>query len=265
MVREVRCLIITWRKVAMRLFMCERLILAAVVFYALSGCATSPETGPQSKDPVGQQSEVPLQASNISVQNAVEKPRFTIGDRWVSRGLVQWQDGVEVNDENSVESKISAVSGDNIELVRTTLSSKSGTDVGTPSRQKLDASTWTTVNPNIVEGKEVILAFPLQVGKTWRYQYTVRDPRLDIGMTAKVEGWEEVRVPAGNFKALKVVHEGSWSFTNPYGEKWSGRIILTVWYAPEAKNIIRAEYHTRTSMGENRNKWTRELVQLEVP
>jgi hypothetical protein len=55
-----------------------------------------------------------------------------------------------------------------------------------------------------------------------------------------VEGWEEVTVPAGTFKALKV-SALTWYRRVDSGGSGSGRIVLKYWYAPEVKRVVRNE------------------------
>ncbi len=51
-------------------------------------------------------------------------------------------------------------------------------------------------------------AFPLAPGKTWRSESMATDPRdgrrFPVKIEAKVLGWERVKVPAGEFDALKI-------------------------------------------------------------
>lgn len=66
--------------------------------------------------------------------------------------------------------------------------------------------------------------WPLQVGKTWTSKHTVTTPAtgrsVPLEVNWKVEAWEDVTVPAGTFKAYKVVT------TNNLGE------AETRWTAP---------------------------------
>jgi hypothetical protein len=89
-------------------------------------------------------------------------------------------------------------------------------------------------------------AFPLQVGKTWRQEVDLRSTRA-LGnqvlatLEGRVAGWETVTVPAGNFRALKIVLRG-WYQASSLDGAWNGRIEDTLWYAPEVRNAVRYEY-----------------------
>lgn len=88
------------------------------------------------------------------------------------------------------------------------------------------------------------LSFPLAVGKTWRAVSTATDPtdgrRFPIWIEGRVEGWERVKVPAGEFDALKIrrlVFIDYWEF-NLRGRS---EIFEYEWYAPSVKQAIRRE------------------------
>jgi hypothetical protein len=53
-------------------------------------------------------------------------------------------------------------------------------------------------------------------------------------------GWERVRVPAGEFEAIKVEVYQAWnSAFHPMGENEAVRRTLTVWYSPDAKRAVK--------------------------
>jgi hypothetical protein len=113
----------------------------------------------------------------------------------------------------------------------------------------------------------VTFLFPLDVGKTWEYEFKWKNPYGgDLGttrMSAKVERWEDVATTAGTFKALKVVHDGGWSSTYN-GEMMAGPRRETLWYAPEAKRWVKREYHDRGASGRTIQNVRDELVALEL-
>ena len=86
--------------------------------------------------------------------------------------------------------------------------------------------------------------FPLMPGKQWEARLTATDPadgrRFPVRVVGKVIGWERVRVPAGEFDALKIVR-------GVYVDYWvqsvrgSSNIIETEWYAPAVKQSVRRE------------------------
>ena len=72
--------------------------------------------------------------------------------------------------------------------------------------------------------------WPLQVGKTWTSKHTATTPAtgrsVPLEVSWKVEALEDVTVPAGTFKAFKVVT------TNNFGE------VETRWTAPAAGIVL---------------------------
>ncbi len=150
-------------------------------------------------------------------------------------------------------------------LERKTLSHMSGR-TGTAGTDRYDGATWTAVDPTVVDGRVVTLAFPLFVGKTWQYEYTVVEPngsRTLQTRDAKVETWEVVHVPAGMFNALKVVVDGRWR-GHVRDAVYTGKVTETLWYAPDAKRWIKREVISRTPEGGVTDQSRDELVRVAL-
>jgi len=88
------------------------------------------------------------------------------------------------------------------------------------------------------------LSFPLAVGKTWRARATATDPtdgrRFPVWIQGTVQGWEKVKVPAGEFEALKIrrmVFIDYWEYTL----RGRSEIVEYEWYAPAVKQAVRRE------------------------
>jgi hypothetical protein len=89
--------------------------------------------------------------------------------------------------------------------------------------------------------------FPLEPGKNWYRVVSSTDPAARktyrTHIQAKVAGWERVRVPAGDFDALKVVryvYAGNAEFFNTQEE-----IVQTDWFAPAVNQVVRSEGNSR--------------------
>jgi hypothetical protein len=106
------------------------------------------------------------------------------------------------------------------------------------------------------------LPFPLESGKKWSTRVNATDPATgrvnSVRVDGEVLGWERVRVPAGEFDALKVkrvVYAGN---AEPFlGEE---KINEVDWYAPKIGRIVRHESasgHLDTRLGCDRtcNQW----------
>ena len=86
-----------------------------------------------------------------------------------------------------------------------------------------------------------LMSFPLEPGKTWKQTVTRQDalsgePRRVL-LEGKVIGWETVRVPAGEFRALKVERR-MWlgDYDEFRGETWRSE---TERYAPEVRGAVK--------------------------
>lgn len=192
----------------------------------------------------------------------VEKPDLKVGDRWVFRSVDLWK-----NEETSkFEFKVTGTNGDNIELDQTTIASKTSASVGRVSKRKADLSSWTFVT-SLVSGKYLALAFPLEVGKTWEYEYSFKTRAGGTNarkMPAKVEAWEEVQVPAGKFKTLRVAHSGYYSYVRNDGKSWIGSVSEIFWYAPEVRRFVKSEYRDTNGYGTTEDQSRTELIEYEV-
>lgn len=88
------------------------------------------------------------------------------------------------------------------------------------------------------------LSFPLAVGKTWRARATATDPRdgrrFPVWIEGTVQGWERIKVPAGEFEALKIrrmVYIDYWEYTL----RGRSEIVEYEWYAPAVRQAVRRE------------------------
>ena len=107
-----------------------------------------------------------------------------------------------------------------------------------------------------------IFSFPLEPGKTWqgKYRNSRGDGRVfDNDRSVTVEGWEEVTVPAGTFKALKVSSLTYYRRVDG-GGSGGGRIVFNYWYAPEVGRPVRIEDVNIGNNGVVQQDFTSELV-----
>lgn len=88
------------------------------------------------------------------------------------------------------------------------------------------------------------LPFPMTAGKTWRHDGTATDPAtgksFPVRIDGEVLGWEKIRVPAGEFDALKMrrIVYLDYFEQGVRGQSW---IIETDWYAPSIGQVARRE------------------------
>jgi hypothetical protein len=86
-----------------------------------------------------------------------------------------------------------------------------------------------------------LLPFPLVEGKTWSQTLTRSDSGRErtVTLRGKVLGWETVKVPAGEFRALKVVRELDLGDEETF--RTQTRRTEYEWYVPELKSAARIE------------------------
>ena len=96
-----------------------------------------------------------------------------------------------------------------------------------------------------------LLKFPLRVGDTWPVVYEsefgpTRSWRARHEHTARVVGWEDVEVPAGKFRALKIETEGEFRRLDTTR---SGTARYRIWYVPEVKRWVKYVYEDDVVLG----------------
>ena len=76
-------------------------------------------------------------------------------------------------------------------------------------------------------------AWPLEVGKTWEQLFVLERPREgrsdSVLRVSRVEAIETVTVPAGTFRAFRVVARN----------KWNDQVTVESWYAPEVGQVVK--------------------------
>jgi len=101
------------------------------------------------------------------------------------------------------------------------------------------------------------LQFPLTQGKTWK-SHGLWQIATGYGFddtTFTVAGIEDVTVPAGTFKAVRMDGKGWWTLSGTPGGTGrvsaSGASVITIWYSPEAKAIVRLDINRVVPRGVN--------------
>jgi hypothetical protein len=91
--------------------------------------------------------------------------------------------------------------------------------------------------------------FPLRVGARHRAAFEVLNPRTLTSSKAErdvtVVGWEEVTVPAGKFRALKLVSEGRYQRLDHASRVGTSRDVI--WYVPEIRRWAKITFETSRS------------------
>jgi hypothetical protein len=166
----------------------------------------------------------------------VPKPEVKVDDRWVYRRT----DHRAKPPVYHYELRVSFVDS---RAIHTVLARQG-------KRRESDA-TWTpewngvvSVDDGVVEIEAGLLRFPLAVGGAYGAAWQMRRPRVGTfharhERAVKVVGWEEIEVPAGKFRALKVQADGTWRRLDRGTSDWARN---TVWYSPQVRRWVKSLY-----------------------
>jgi len=163
---------------------------------------------------------------------------------------------------------ISVTSADDKEIRTESKRTDNGTTLTTVRNKDLNRLvTDTPPGKTLSDPYHPEYAFPLTVGKTWEQKVvTTRSNQPDWKTVAtlkgKVLGWEQVKVPAGTFNAIKIEIGGIYNGSDPRGQ-WNGLITETIWYVPELKNAARWTYQDNIRGRGDFNNDVWELVKYE--
>jgi hypothetical protein len=139
------------------------------------------------------------------------------------------------------------------------------------SEKEVDAtytSDWNYVsspNGRVFQPDQGLFRFPMNAGDTHEAHYNMKDPtagafEVRFDRHVKVIGWENVTVPAGTFRALRIESEGPFQRLD-IGVK--GTAKETAWYAPEVKRHVKWTFENWNAKGRNL-WWGLELLKYRV-
>jgi hypothetical protein len=101
-------------------------------------------------------------------------------------------------------------------------------------------------------------AFPLAPGKEWSSEVVGDNSKAGKQWHYQIKGkvleWEKVRVPAGEFEALKVVIDAQYADANG---TLGGKLSETVWFVPALNNYVKLDYQDSDAQGRlySRDSW----------
>ena len=199
----------------------NKILLAAAASLLLSACATQlPQTPPS-----GIAGNV-----NASAPKAGGTWRYAVSDGFtrLSRGNVEYRITDVLSDSMTVDVK--------------------GFD-GERTETYTHGWNWlvrpaTNLQTFVYKPAYQALPFPISAGQTWKHSGTATDPAtgksFPVRIDGEVLGWEKVRVPAGEFDAVKMrrIVYLDYFEQGVRGQSW---IIETDWYAPAVGQIARRE------------------------
>lgn len=196
------------------------LLLAAVC--SIAACATPVPVGTPTTGP-----------------DRVEAPRLAVGDQWDYR----LTDGFTRLHVANIRDRVVRAGTDGVAVERTDLDRNHVTT----ERLTADGRWVEHARPRLAtlqyDPPLAALPFPLQVGQKWTARAIVTDPahpwRYPVRVDGVVSGWERVRVPAGEFDALRIVRTAY--HMDGIATRDHTRFNEVEWYAPSIGRSVRFE------------------------
>jgi hypothetical protein len=214
---------------------------------------------------------------------SVDQPVFQAGDSWDYVNTVETgQQGFSRKEESITVERV-----DSNDIL---ISSRQDGSNQPPveSMTNLDWSRSRDIN-----GKQEVVNrpfdFPLREGKKWTVEYTELHPNRQHSSETfhsdyVVGGWEDVQVPAGKFKALKIEADGQWTAViapamlggtqavatpgavttvtqaqHVGARTATGRLYKAFWYVPAEKRFVKSVEEYYDSKGVRFQRFTSEL------
>ena len=165
----------------------------------------------------------------------VAKPQVKVGDRWTYRITNN------LTGDSSVISELRVASTGPDEILVVSKRRGSGNE-----NDNFFTSEWNerAVGAWVQDPHNGHFKFPLKVGASHESTYESAQKATGIRgrmeKTVKVVGWEDVTVPAGKFRALKVEAKGTYRRLDQRAE--GGWTSYTHWYAPGVKRWVKSTY-----------------------
>jgi len=166
-------------------------------------------------------------------------PALQAGDTWTYRHI----DGYNKLDVGTVSLAVEAARAGDIRLVTRSGDGRYASQSTYAGPGRLAAGTLSARAEGALNPPLELARYPLQEGERWR-QTVVRsdvlsgEPRA-TALEVKVIGWQTVKVPAGEFRALLVERRIDLGDYDPFRGptlRWEKE-----WYAPEVKGAVKLE------------------------
>ncbi|MFZ6816237.1 hypothetical protein ACO0K3_17330 [Undibacterium sp. Rencai35W] len=209
---------------------------------------------------------VSLAAQPVQAQS-VRAPAIVEGDTWEFRTINMWSS----KPISQFSKKTIGISGEYARMFYETRTLGKGEEFVKP--QVSEGTVRTDLNMTVMfkndKMEQTWYKWPLEPGKKWEFQYKQEFPsatnsaQIQVSITntkAEVIGWETVEVPAGKFKALKIVYKNSWTMDNPTS---SGTTQNIVWYSPDTKSSVQTTFESFGADGSPQTRTNQQLTRFE--
>jgi hypothetical protein len=191
----------------------------------------------------------------------VARPELKPGDTWTYRRIDLWTNRPTATLET-------VVTFANEKVIQTTVRI-AGQGLGTEGESdSTQTAEWNQVSSStgmVFYPHNGLFKFPMGPGSAWDAKYEAKNPRQGAFQVAsdrkvRVVGWEEVEVPAGKFRALRIESTGNFQRID-MGVSGTTKDVL--WYAPEVKRFVKWTYEDATFRGRF-NWWAFEMTAFKL-
>jgi hypothetical protein len=182
----------------------------------------------------------------------VARPEVKVGDQWTYRRMDYWKNRTT----STYQLRVTFANGKSILAV---------VEEGGKEFDSSYTGDWNAIvsafDQAVISPDTGLLHFPLQRGASYASAFQLDATKREAGARAiqgvstsdldlkvKVAGWEDVAVPAGKFRALRIESEGGvrrQQGFNPSGgpaPSTRGFARIVVWYVPEVKRWVKYTY-----------------------
>jgi hypothetical protein len=170
----------------------------------------------------------------------VARPDVRVGDRWT----YQRMDYDAGKSRGRYEMRVVFAERGVIQVVNTSQGKAEEVDATFTAEWNAVTSAGRVFNPHTGWFR-----FPLRIGDGWQSSFETILPKKQATSrnerSVKVVGWEEVVVPAGKFRALKVVADGGYQGLENTSRAGTAR--NTIWYVPAIKRWVKIINENRPS------------------
>jgi hypothetical protein len=190
-----------------------------------------------------------------------DPPEVKLGESWV------YQDrDVRTGEKRDTSFLVTMVDTDKI--VAETGLSTSGAWTFTRDWNPVERKTGETVADSM-KPPWPYLQFPLEVGKSWDMAFE-NEVKTQSGKRnakwqweARVVSTEAVTVPAGTFQTLRIEYDGTFASTQG-SRSWTGSRKETMWYAPQAKRLVKREFEQSVPANNSLEHHVIELISFKL-
>lgn len=169
----------------------------------------------------------------------VAAPVLQAGDTWTYRHI----DGYNHLDVGTVSSVVEAAGPNGVRLVTRSVNGMVNFESTYAGPGQLASGTLSERAAGAMNPPLELTRYPLREGERWA-QNVVRDDvmsreKRETAMRVKVVGWETVKVPAGEFRALLIERAFDLADYDPF--RGPTLRYEKEWYAPEVKGTVKLE------------------------